>query len=103
MDKNNNANDVNKEEAEIIDQAKATAIEHLKNKYELDVEITEEKILPAYIADEVRLKGNVIGSKDQYFNITVNYKTNKTSNFAMSPDLVKAIRDKGYEPFIKKK
>ncbi|UNK17363.1 hypothetical protein MNQ98_23245 [Paenibacillus sp. N3/727] len=101
MDKNNATK--NDENEEIISQAKTTAIKHLKDKYELDVEITEEKILPAYIADEVRLKGNVIGSKDQYFNITVNYKTNKTSNFAMSPDLVKAIRDKGYEPFIKKK
>ncbi|WP_208918207.1 hypothetical protein [Paenibacillus uliginis] len=37
-------------EEKIIDQAKATAIKHLKNKYELDVEITQSKMLPSYIA-----------------------------------------------------
>lgn len=86
----------------IISQAKTTAINHLKDKYELDVEITEAKILPAYIAHHVRMEGIANGSKDQYFNITVNYKTNETSNFGMSPELVTAIREKGYEPFIKK-
>lgn len=99
MDKNNNANDINKEDAEIIDQAKATAIKHLKDTYELDVEITKAKMLPSYVADEVILEGNVIGSKEQDFGISVNYKTNITSGFSMSPELVAAIRAKGYEPF----
>lgn len=84
---------------EIINKAKATAAENLKSKYDLDVEITETKLLPEYIAHEVRLQGHVIGANDQHFNITVNYKTDTTSNFAMSPELVNAIKAKGIDPF----
>ncbi|WP_106766502.1 hypothetical protein [Paenibacillus faecalis] len=102
MDKNNNADSDSKDE-KIIEQAKATAIKHLKAEYELEVEITEEKILPDYIAQKVILEGNVVGNKEQNFSITVNYTTNETSNFGMSPELVEAIRAKGYEPFDKKK
>ncbi|UNK17366.1 hypothetical protein MNQ98_23260 [Paenibacillus sp. N3/727] len=93
----------NAKDQEIIEQAKATAIKHLKNKYELDVEFTKAEMLPSYVAHEVILEGTVIGNKEQNFNISVNYKTNETSNFGMSPELVTAIRAKGYEPFIEKK
>lgn len=86
----------------IIDQAKITAVEHLKEKYELDVEITGEQILPTYVSYRVSLEGNVIGSKEQNFNVSVNYKTNEVLGFAMSPELVATIRAKGYDPFIKK-
>lgn len=86
----------------IMDQAKITAMEHLKEKYELDVEITGEQMLPTYVSFSVNLEGNVIGSKDQHFNVSVNYKTNEVSGFAMSPELVEAIKAKGYDPFIKK-
>lgn len=86
----------------IIDQAKFTAVEHLKEKYELDVEITGEQMLPTYVSYRVSLEGNVIGNKDQHFNISVNYKTNEVSNFGMSPELVEALKAKGYDPFIKK-
>ena len=99
LDINNNGYN---EEDKIINHAKAMPIKHLKNKYELDVEIKEAQMLPAYVADQFIMEGNVIGSKEQDFNIAVNYKTNETLNFAMSPELVAAIRAKGYEPFIKK-
>lgn len=84
---------------EIITKAKATAAGNLKEKYDLDVEITESKVLPEYIANEVRLQGHVIGANEQHFNITVNYKTNATSNFTMSPELVNALKAKGIDPF----
>ncbi|WP_249435947.1 hypothetical protein [Paenibacillus sp. Marseille-Q4541] len=87
----------------LITQAKITAIQYLKDKYELDVEITGQEVLPGYITSKVLLEGNVVGSTEQHFNISVDYKTNETSNFAMSPELVAAIRAKGYDPFIKKK
>lgn len=108
MDKNNNGTHKSEianttDDEALISQAMTTAINHLKDKYDLDVEITAAKLLPAYIANEVRLEGNVIDNKEQHFNITVNYKTNETSNFGMSPELVTAIKDKGYDPYIKNK
>ena len=99
LDKNNNAN---KEEDEIIERAKATAIKHLKNKYELDVEITKTEMLPSYVSQSVVLEGNVMESKEQYFTMSVNYEKNEVFYFGMSPELVAAIRAKGHEPFIKK-
>ncbi len=94
---------VRAKDEKIIEQAKATAIKHLKSKYELEVEITKAKMLPTYVAIEVILEGNVIGNEDQSFGISVNYETNQTSDFSMSPELVEAIRTKGYEPFDKEK
>lgn len=84
---------------ELINKAKATATENLKSNYDLDVEFTESKVLPGYIANEVRLQGHVRGADEQHFNITVNYKTNATSNFTMSPELVNALKAKGIDPF----
>ncbi|WP_234032664.1 hypothetical protein [Paenibacillus faecalis] len=102
INKNNITNSDNKDE-KIIEQAKATAIKHLKAEYELEVEITGEKKLPDYIAQKVIFEGNVVGNKEQHFSITVNYTTNETSNFGMSPELVEMIKTEGYEPFDKEK
>ncbi|WP_052759502.1 hypothetical protein [Paenibacillus sp. DMB20] len=82
LDKNNNGYN---EEDKIINHAKATAIKHLKDKYELDVEITEAKMLPKYIAHEVILEGNVIGSKEQDFGISVNYEKKRSIIFQHEP------------------
>ncbi|UNK17362.1 hypothetical protein MNQ98_23240 [Paenibacillus sp. N3/727] len=89
-------------EEKIIDQAKATTIKHLIDKYKLDVEITGEKILPSYKADEIILEGNVIGSEEHAFTISVNYEKNEVFYFGMSPELVTTIRAKVYEPFVEK-
>ncbi|NMO95547.1 hypothetical protein [Paenibacillus lemnae] len=106
MKKNNNNGNgevVQKSEDQgIIDKAKTIAVKHLRDEYELDVEITGEKLLPQYINIEVILEGNVIGNKEQHFSISVNYQTNETFNFGMSPELVAAIRANGYDPYEKK-
>ncbi|GAB6991652.1 hypothetical protein [Paenibacillus pini] len=90
------------DETDLMKEAKTIAVQHLKEKYEIDVEITKQKMLPTYVNDEITMEGHVIGHPDQSFNIAVDYKEKKTMNFAMSPELVSAIRAKGHEPFIKK-
>ncbi|NMO95546.1 hypothetical protein [Paenibacillus lemnae] len=89
----------NSEDQAIIDMAKATATKHLKDEYALEVEITGEKLLPAYVTTEVIFEGNVVGNKEQSFNIFINYNKNEISELGMSPELIAAIRAKGYEPF----
>ncbi|WP_106766505.1 hypothetical protein [Paenibacillus faecalis] len=88
---------------DIIEKAKATAMKYLKNKYKLDVEITKDKIHPTHVATAVVLEGNVIGNKNEFFTISVNYKSNEIRYLSMSPELVEAIRAKGYDPYIKQK
>ncbi|NMO95574.1 hypothetical protein HII30_07220 [Paenibacillus lemnae] len=91
------------ESEELQTQAEETAKQSLKEKYDIEVEITKSRVLPEHIANEVRLEGHVQGDDKQFFNITVNYETNETSNFSMSPELVEHLREKGYEPFDSKK
>ncbi|MBE0343103.1 hypothetical protein E4V51_21510 [Paenibacillus sp. 28ISP30-2] len=82
------------EDAELISKAKATAIEHMKDKYGLDVEITYAKKMPAYVVFKVNFKGNVVGHEEQTFGISVDYKTQETSNFMISPELKKVLSGK---------
>ncbi|MFK4303251.1 hypothetical protein ABH892_003371 [Paenibacillus sp. RC254] len=85
------------EDAELTSKAKATAVQYLKEAYGIDVEITYEHKLPKYVAYSINFKGNVKGQKEQTFDISVNYKTQETSDFIISPELEKVLLEKGYE------
>ncbi|WP_342434822.1 hypothetical protein MHH57_03255 [Paenibacillus sp. FSL H7-0442] len=90
---------VNKDEdAELISKAKATAVQYLKEKYELDVEITYAKKFPPYVTNKVDISGNVIGHAEEDFTISVNYENQETSNFAISPELKKVLIENGTYP-----
>ncbi|WP_054956984.1 hypothetical protein [Paenibacillus dakarensis] len=105
-DDNNGVNNevvYSSEEQAIIDKAKPIAIKYLKDTYELEVEITGERLLPTHVASQVIFEGNVVGNKEQNFSISVNYKTNEKADMVMSPELAAALRAKGYDPSIKKK
>ncbi|MCT1403562.1 hypothetical protein M4D81_31650 [Paenibacillus sp. p3-SID867] len=86
--------DITNNDDELMSQARETAIQFFKEKYDLDVEVTNQKKMPTYVADEIDVEGYVIGHKDQTFNISVNYKTLQTKNFVMSPELKKVIQAK---------
>lgn len=86
--------DIKNNDDELMNQARETAIKFFKEKYDLEVEITNQKKMPSYVADEIDVEGYVIGHKDQTFNISVNYKTLQTKNFVMSPELKKVIEAK---------
>lgn len=89
---------VNKDEdAELISQAKATAIKHMKDEYGLDVEITYEHKLPTYVSNKIDFKGNVKEHQEQTFDIAVDYKTQEISNFLYSPELKDVLIEKGYK------
>lgn len=96
--KNNNTSgitdDITNHDDELMSQTRETAIQFFKEEYDLEIEITNQKKMPTYVADEIDVEGYVIGHKDQTFNISVNYKTFQTKNFVMSPELKKVIQSK---------
>ncbi|ALP39012.1 hypothetical protein ASL14_08555 [Paenibacillus sp. IHB B 3084] len=85
------------EDAELISKAKATAVQYLKEKYKLDVEITYEHKLPTYVDDVVTFKGNVIGHKEQTFGIMIDYNNQEISNVVIEPELEKGLLKKGHK------
>lgn len=94
---------VNKSENESqMQDAKNLAIQYFKDEYGLDVEITDQEKLAEYISPQINMKGYVKGKPEESFNISVDYEDKKTTNFVMSPELEKAIRAKGIDPFAKK-
>ncbi|ANY72992.1 hypothetical protein BBD41_10555 [Paenibacillus ihbetae] len=78
-------------EDQLMSQTKETAIQFFKDQYGLEIEVTGQKKMPSYVADEIDVEGYVKGHKDQTFNISVNYKTFETKNFVMSPELKAVI------------
>lgn len=92
MDKNTPPENSSSSNQDIMSDAKTTAIQFFKEKYNLDVEITNEEMMPTIVANKVNLEGFVIDHPEQTFKISVDYKTNETSNFAMNPELKKAIK-----------
>lgn len=92
MDKNTTPENSNSSNEGIMSDARATAIQFFKEKYNLDVEITNEEMMPSIVANKVNLEGFVIEHPEQTFKISVDYKTNETSNFVMNPELKKAIK-----------
>jgi len=89
------------EKAGQMQEAKNLAIQYLKDEYGLDVEITDQERLAKYISPKIMMKGHVKGKPEESFNISVDYEDKKTTDFVMSPELVKAIRAKGIDPFTK--
>ncbi|GIO69436.1 hypothetical protein NYE48_21885 [Paenibacillus sp. FSL M7-1455] len=85
-----------------MQEAKNLAIQYFKDEYGLDVEITDQEKLDEYITPKITMKGHVKGKPEESFNIAVDYEDKKTTNFVMSPELEKAIRAKGIDPFAKK-
>ena len=92
MDKNTTPENSNSSNKDIMSDAKTTAIQFFKEKYNLDVEITNEEMMPSIVANKVNFEGFVIDHPEQTFKISVDYKTNETSNFVMNPELKKAIK-----------
>lgn len=90
------------EKASQMEEAKAIAIQYFKSEYDLGVEITKQEKLAEYISPKIMMEGHVTGHPDESFNISVDYEDKKTSNFVMSPELEKAIRAKGIDPFAKR-
>ncbi|WP_025684363.1 hypothetical protein [Paenibacillus maysiensis] len=87
------------EDAELIHKAKDTAVQYLKDKYKLNVEITyAKKRFPTYVKSKVDINGNVIGRAEEDFTISVNYETQETSDFAISPELEKVLIENGTYP-----
>ncbi len=90
---------VNKDEdAELISKAKATAVQYLKEKYKLDVEITYAKKMPTYVNSKIDLRGHVIGHEKQEFSISVDYTTQKASGLGINPELEKVLIQNGTYP-----
>lgn len=106
MEKNNEdvdniehrSTDKNSNDQDIMNEAKSIAIQYFKDKYNLDVEITNQKKLPTYVASEIDVEGHVVGHKDQSFIISVNYKTQKTDNIMVSPEFKQEIINRGFDP-----
>ena len=49
--------DITNNDDKLMSQAKETAIQFFKEKYDLDVEVTNQKKLPTYVADEIDVEG----------------------------------------------
>lgn len=79
------------EEQALLDQAKETVIQYFKEQFDLEVQITGAKKVPSFVADEIDVEGFVKGHEDQTFNLSVNYNTQETKNFVMSPELKEAL------------
>lgn len=82
-------------------EAEEEAVKYLKDKYELDVVITNKELLPEMALDSIAMEGHVVEHEAQDFTITYDYADKKIENFGMSPAIKEAIIAKGYDPFIK--
>nr|WP_260866536.1 hypothetical protein [Paenibacillus xylanexedens] len=92
---------VNKEDQEIIDRSKEIAMKYLKGKYNLDVVITKEKLLPKMAMKWVTVSGYVQGNEQLIFSVSVNYETNEQESFSFNSELEAYLISKGYDPYIR--
>lgn len=82
-------------------EAEEEAVKYLKNKYELDVVITNTELLPEMALDSIAMEGHVMEQEAQKFTISYDYVDKEIENFGMSPAIKKVIIAKGYDPLIK--
>ncbi|MFK4303250.1 MULTISPECIES: hypothetical protein [unclassified Paenibacillus] len=57
-----------------------------------------QKKVSTYVTNKVDINGNVIGHAEEDFTISVNYETQETSDFAISPELEKVLIENGTYP-----
>ncbi|MBE0343104.1 hypothetical protein E4V51_21515 [Paenibacillus sp. 28ISP30-2] len=79
----------------MISKAKATAVQYLKEKYKLDVEVTYAKKMPTYVNSEISLRGHVIDHEKQEFSISVDYTNQKVSGLGINSELEKVLIENG--------
>ncbi|MBE7683387.1 MULTISPECIES: hypothetical protein [Paenibacillus] len=82
-------------------EAETEAIKYFKDKFELNVVITNKELLPEMALDSIALEGHVAEHEDQEFTISYDYNEKKMKNFGMSPAIKEAIIAKGYDPYEK--
>ncbi|WP_337035014.1 hypothetical protein [Paenibacillus illinoisensis] len=82
-------------------EAETEAKKYFKDKFELNVVITNKELLPEMALDSIALEGHVAEHEDQEFTISYDYNEKKMKNFGMSPAIKEAIIAKGYDPFEK--
>lgn len=89
------------EKEALFAEAESHAIPYLKEKFDLEVVITSRKLLPTMALSQVAMDGYVKGHEEQTFGISYDYKDKVVEDFIMSPEIVEAIRAKGYDPYAK--
>ncbi|OMF65080.1 hypothetical protein BK141_11065 [Paenibacillus sp. FSL R5-0765] len=93
--------DTKDKDQEIIDRSEAIAIQYLKEKFDLDVTITEKKILPKMAMSWVTVSGHVTDHENLIFSVSVDYESNEKESFSFNTELEEFLVNKGYDPYIR--
>lgn len=86
---------------EILNRSEAIAIQYLKETYDLDVTITEKKILPKMAMSWVTVSGYVTDHENLIFSVSVDYESNEKESFSFNTELEEFLINKGYDPYIR--
>ncbi|CAM4346897.1 hypothetical protein [Paenibacillus xylanexedens] len=93
--------DTKDKDQEIIDRSEAIAIQYLKETYDLDVIITEKKILPKMAMSWVTVSGHVTDHENFIFSVSVDYESNEKESFSFNTELEELLVSEGYDPYIR--
>ncbi|MFB5676495.1 hypothetical protein ACE3NQ_29025 [Paenibacillus terreus] len=84
----------------LYNEADPVAVDYFKEKFNLEIVITEHKLLPTMAVSEVSVIGHVKDHEDQYFNLSYDYKKKAVAGFSMSQEFEQALIKKGYDPYM---
>jgi len=85
----------------LFDEADPVAVDYFKERFDIEIVITDHKLLPTMAVSEVSVIGHVKDHEDQYFDLSYDYKKKAVAGFSMSQELEQAIKDKGLDPYTK--
>ncbi|MDP4095737.1 hypothetical protein OIN60_02895 [Paenibacillus sp. P96] len=85
----------------LFNEADPFAVDYFKEKFNIEIVITDHKLLPTMAVSEVSVIGHVKGHEDQKFNLTYDYKKNVVTGGSVSREFSQALKDKGFDPDMK--
>lgn len=83
----------------LFDEADPVAVDYFKERFDIEIVITDHKLLPTMAVDKVSVIGHVKDHEDQTFNLKYDYKKKTVTGFSMSQEFEQAIKDKGLDPY----
>ncbi|MFM9281305.1 hypothetical protein [Paenibacillus jiagnxiensis] len=81
----------------LFNEADPFAVEYFKEKFNLEIVITDHELLPTMAVSEVSVIGHVKDHEDQKFILTYNYKKKVVTGASISRELSQDLKDKGYD------
>jgi len=81
----------------LFNEADPVAVDYFKEKFEVEIVITDHNLLPTMAVSEVSVIGHVKDHQNLKFDLTYDYEKKVVTGVSISQEFSQALKDKGFD------